>query len=134
MVADAASRRGACWCAPALMAPHAGRPRLQALLGMVVTWGRLYFPDADIKFFLMPAWPFALSVGTKNCLSLVKQLSVPAILRDLEIRGRSRSHASGRTLVPAADAHELDSSDKSPAEVLADARALCMTRGLLQNT
>jgi len=32
------------------------------------------------------------------------------------------------------DAFVIDSSEKTPAEVMADARALCLAEGLVQNT
>lgn len=135
IVADAASQVAVhAGVRSALMALQRRQVKAPGLVGDGRDLGTIVFPDADIKIFLDASVAVRAERRYQELIESGQTVERSAILRDLEIRDvRDRTRAVA-PLVPAADAHELDSSDKSPAEVLADARALCMTRGLLQNT
>ena len=118
----------------ALMALQRRQARAPGLVGDGRDLGTVVFPEAQLKIFLDASVAVRAERRYQELIQSGQTVERSAILRDLEIRDvRDRTRAVA-PLVAADDAYTLDSSDKTPAELLADARALCIARGVLQNT
>ena len=118
----------------ALMGLQRRQAKDPGLVGDGRDLGTIVFPDANLKIFLDASVEVRAERRYLELIQSGQTVERSAILRDLEIRDvRDRTRAVA-PLVAADDAYTLDSSDKTPAELLADARALCIARGVLQNT
>ena len=118
----------------ALMALQRRQAQAPGLVGDGRDLGTVVFPEAQLKIFLDASVAVRAERRYQELIQSGQTVERSAILRDLEIRDvRDRTRAVA-PLVAADDAYTLDSSDKTPAELLADARALCIARGVLQNT
>ena len=134
-IADAASQIAVhAQVRSALMALQPRQARAPGLVGDGRDLGTVVFPEAQLKIFLDASVAVRAERRYQELIQSGQTVERSAILRDLEIRDvRDRTRAVA-PLVAADDAYTLDSSDKTPAELLADARALCIARGVLQNT
>lgn len=134
-IADAASQIAVhAQVRSALMALQRRQARAPGLVGDGRDLGTVVFPEAQLKIFLDASVAVRAERRYQELIQSGQTVERSAILRDLEIRDvRDRTRAVA-PLVAADDAYTLDSSDKTPAELLADARALCIARGVLQNT
>lgn len=114
----------------ALMALQRRQARAPGLVGDGRDLGTVVFPEAQLKIFLDASVAVRAERRYQELIQSGQTVERSAILRDLEIRDvRDRTRAVA-PLVAAGDAYTLDSSDKTPAELLADARALCIARGV----
>ena len=88
------------------------------------------FPDADLKIFLDASVEVRAERRYLELIQSSQTVERSAILRDLEIRDVRDRTREVAPLVPANDAHVIDSSDKTAAQVAADVRDLCQANGL----
>jgi len=118
----------------ALLSLQRRQAKAPGLVGDGRDLGTVVFPDANLKIFLDASVAVRGERRFQELIESGQTVERSAILRDLEIRDvRDRTRAVA-PLVPAVDAFVIDSSEKTPAEVMADARALCLAEGLVQNT
>jgi cytidylate kinase len=104
--------------------------RLPGLVGDGRDLGTVVFPDAQAKIFLDADVEVRAMRRYQELIEAGQTVELSAILRDLEIRDiRDRTRAVA-PLVPAADALVIDSSEKTPAEVLVEVNEYCRTKGI----
>lgn len=116
----------------ALMSLQRSQARAPGLVGDGRDLGTVVFPDAKLKIFLDAS---AAVRADRRYLELIESgqtVERSAILRDLEIRDIRDRTRTVAPLVAADDAYVIDSSEKTPAEVLAAVRDLCQAKGLMQ--
>ena len=94
--------------------------------------GTVVFPSADLKIFLDARVDVRAERRYLELIQSGQTVERSAILRDLEIRDIRDRTRSVAPLVAAGDAYVIDSSEKTPAEVMADVRELCRAEGLMQ--
>ena len=78
------------------------------------------FPDADLKIFLDASVEVRAERRYLELIQSSQTVERSVILRDLEIRDVRDRTRKVAPLVPANDAHVIDSSDKTAAQVAAD--------------
>lgn len=116
----------------ALMSLQRSQARAPGLVGDGRDLGTVVFPDAKLKIFLDAS---AAVRADRRYLELIESgqtVERSAILRDLEIRDIRDRTRTVAPLVAANDAYVIDSSEKTPADVLAAVRDLCQAKGLMQ--
>lgn len=116
----------------ALMSLQRSQARAPGLVGDGRDLGTVVFPDAKLKIFLDAS---AAVRADRRYLELIESgqtVERSAILRDLEIRDIRDRTRTVAPLVAADDAYVIDSSEKTPADVLAAVRDLCQAKGLMQ--
>ncbi len=114
----------------ALMALQRRQARPPGLVGDGRDLGTVVFQDAPCKIFLDASVEVRAERRYQELIQSGQTVERSAILRDLEIRDvRDRTRAVA-PLVPADNAYVIDSSDKTPADVLADVRAHCAACGV----
>ena len=114
----------------ALMGLQRRQARDPGLVGDGRDLGTIVFPGANLKIFLDASVEVR---AERRYLELIESGQIverSAILRDLEIRDVRDRTRKVAPLVPADDAYVIDSSDKTAAQVVADVRDLCRTKGL----
>lgn len=114
----------------ALMGLQRRQARDPGLVGDGRDLGTIVFPDANLKIFLDASVEVRAERRYLELIQSGQTVERSAILRDLEIRDVRDRTRKVAPLVPADDAYVIDSSDKTAAQVVADVRDLCRTKGL----
>ena len=114
----------------ALMGLQRRQARDPGLVGDGRDLGTIVFPDANLKIFLDASVEVRAERRYLELIQSGQTVERSVILRDLEIRDVRDRTRKVAPLVPADDAYVIDSSDKSAAQVVADVRDLCRTKGL----
>ena len=114
----------------ALMSLQRRQARAPGLVGDGRDLGTIVFPDADLKIFLDASVEVRAERRYLELIQSSQTVERSVILRDLEIRDVRDRTRKVAPLVPANDAHVIDSSDKTAAQVAADLRDLCQAKGL----
>jgi CMP/dCMP kinase len=104
--------------------------RSPGLVGDGRDLGTVVFPDAHAKIFLDADVEVRAMRRYQELIEAGQTVELSAILRDLEIRDIRDRTREVAPLVPAADALVIDSSEKTPAEVLAAVNEYCRTKGI----
>lgn len=104
--------------------------RSPGLVGDGRDLGTVVFPDAHAKIFLDADVEVRAVRRYQELIEAGQTVELSAILRDLEIRDIRDRTREVAPLVPAADALVIDSSEKTPAEVLAAVNEYCRTKGI----
>lgn len=104
--------------------------RAPGLVGDGRDLGTVVFPDAPVKVFLDASVEVRAQRRHQELIEAGQTVELSAILRDLEIRDVRDRTRSVAPLVPAFDAMVIDSSEKTPAEVLAQVYELCQRAGV----
>ena len=104
--------------------------RSPGLVGDGRDLGTVVFPDAHAKIFLDADVEVRAMRRYHELIEAGQTVELSAILRDLEIRDIRDRTREVAPLVPAADALVIDSSEKTPAEVLAAVNEYCRTKGI----
>ena len=104
--------------------------RSPGLVGDGRDLGTVVFPDAHAKIFLDADVEVRAMRRYQELIEAGQTVELSAILRDLEIRDIRDRTREVALLVPAADALVIDSSEKTPAEVLAAVNEYCRTKGI----
>ena len=104
--------------------------RSPGLVGDGRDLGTVVFPDAHAKIFLDADVEVRAMRRYQELIEAGQTVELSAILRDLEIRDIRDRTREVAPLVPAADALVFDSSEKTPAEVLAAVNEYCRTKGI----
>ena len=130
-VADAASRIAIHpLVRDALMFLQRQQACVPGLVGDGRDLGTIVFPDAKLKIFLDASVGIRADRRYHELIESGQTVARSAILRDLEIRDVRDRTRSVAPLVAAEDAFVIDSSDKSPSDVLSVVRELCQAHGL----
>jgi cytidylate kinase len=114
----------------ALMGLQRRQARDPGLVGDGRDLGTIVFPDANLKIFLDASVEVRAERRYLELIQSGQTVERSVILRDLEIRDVRDRTRKVAPLVPADDAYVIDSSDKTAAQVVADVRDLCRTKGL----
>jgi cytidylate kinase len=114
----------------ALMGLQRRQARDPGLVGDGRDLGTIVFPDASLKIFLDASVEVRAERRYLELIQSGQTVERSVILRDLEIRDVRDRTRKVAPLVPADDAYVIDSSDKTAAQVVADVRDLCRTKGL----
>ena len=114
----------------ALMGLQRRQARGPGLVGDGRDLGTIVFPDANLKIFLDASVEVRVERRYLELIQSGQTVERSAILRDLEIRDIRDRTRKVAPLVPADNAHVIDSSDKTAAQVAADVRDLCRATGL----
>lgn len=104
--------------------------RSPGLVGDGRDLGTVVFPDAHAKIFLDADVEVRAVRRYQELIEAGQTVELSAIMRDLEIRDIRDRTREVAPLVPAADALVIDSSEKTPAEVLAAVNEYCRTKGI----
>ena len=114
----------------ALMGLQRRQARDPGLVGDGRDLGTIVFPDANLKIFLDASVEVRAERRYLELIQSGQTVERSVILRNLEIRDVRDRTRKVAPLVPADDAYVIDSSDKTAAQVVADVRDLCRTKGL----
>ncbi|MGA1206479.1 MAG: (d)CMP kinase [Gammaproteobacteria bacterium] len=104
--------------------------RAPGLVGDGRDLGTVVFPEAQVKIFLDADVEVRATRRYQELIEAGQTVELSAILRDLEIRDIRDRTRDVAPLVAASDARVIDSSKKTPAEVVAEVSEYCRAKGI----